>query len=235
MTDAKTWKTLDRNDMLTLFAEKPATAIAAMFGVTPGAVYHRLKVFGIGASQVGKHSPGPKKSFNPPKEELDALYATKSMAQIAAFYGVGETVVFTRLKAHGIGGISRSARMIGVRKSAEHVAKLRERRLVQVGDKNPNWKGGISTEGKLARSRRDYRDWKLAVLQKAEFKCERCGVEQGSVCECCGARTSLHAHHKVPFSVNHDLRYVVENGIALCGRCHHQEHFGKSGELLETP
>ncbi len=235
MTETRTWKTLDRNDMIALFADKPATAIAAMFGVTPGAVYHRLKAFGIGAKEVGKHSPGPKKSFDPPKEELVALYATKSMAQIAAFYGVGESVVFTRLKAHGIGGISRSARLSGVCKSAEHVEKMRNRITDQSGDKNPNWKGGVSSEAKRARSRSEYRDWKLAVLQRASFKCERCGVEQGSVCKCCGARTVLHAHHKVQFAVDPSLRYVVENGIALCNRCHHQEHFGKSGELLETP
>lgn len=231
----KTWKTLDRNDMMTLFAERPATAIAAMFGVTPGAVYHRLKAFGIGAKDVGKHSPGPKKSFNPLKEELEALYVSKSMSQIAAHYGVGESVVFTRLKAYGIGGISRSDRMSGKPKSEEHRSKMSAAMSGKTGSLNSNWKGGVSSEGKLARSKRDYRLWKNAVLAASGYKCEKCGVEQGTVCQCCGTRTVLHAHHKVGFAVAPDLRYEVGNGVALCDRCHHQEHYGKSGELLETP
>ena len=44
----------------------------------------------------------PKRTFNPTKEALEALYPEKTLREIAAHYGVGETVVHKRFKEHGI-------------------------------------------------------------------------------------------------------------------------------------
>ena len=45
---------------------------------------------------------GPKRKFNPPKDELNELYQKLSMRAIADVYGVGETVVWKRIKEFGI-------------------------------------------------------------------------------------------------------------------------------------
>jgi len=218
------WMSISRDKLWKLYAKLPATAIAAQYEVTPGAVYHRLRAFGIKAGDVGKHAAGPKKSFNPPKVELERLYKTMSMAKIAAHYGVGETVIFMRLKQHGIGGISRSDRLKEYKRTPEHQANITAALPHRPGPKNPNWKGGVSSENLRARSRKEYRIWKLAVLEKHNFKCSKCGIEQGYVCECCGGRVLLHAHHIKSFSNNPKKRYDVKNGIALCNRCHFKEH-----------
>lgn len=218
------WADVSREKLKTLYKEMPATAIAAKYDVTPGAVYHRLRAFGIKAADVGKHSPGPKPQFNPEKDELEELYKTMSMAKIAAHYRVGETVIFMRLKQNGIGGISRSQRLKEYKRTPEHQANITASLPSRPGPKNPNWRGGVSSENLLARSRKEYRVWKSAVLEKHDYRCAKCGIEQGFVCDCCGGRILLHAHHIEPFSEAPDKRYNVANGIALCEKCHRKEH-----------
>ena len=47
-------------------------------------------------------------------------------------------------------------------------------------------------------------------------------------CVCCGKKTlgrQMHAHHVVPRSQNNDLALVLENGVALCEKCHMHLHF----------
>jgi hypothetical protein len=203
--------------------------IGIRYGVTPEAVYYRLRTWGIRNSKRQRR-------FDPPKAELLDLYKELSMDRIAQHYGVGETVVFMRLKEHGISGISRGDRMRGKPKTTEHrLALSRVRVGRQIGSKNPNWRGGISTANKLGRSRKAFHDWRLAVLTKADWKCEGCGLEQGSMCGHCGHRIRLHAHHVKEFAEYPEGRYDPLNGRALCERCHFAEHHKQSGELLETP
>lgn len=174
--------------------------------------------------------------FDPPQEELRALYKKMSMKKIADHYGVGETVVFMRLKEYGIGGIDRADRMAGVPKTMEHrVALSRARVGKQLGAKNPNWRGGKTRENLAARSRTSYLEWKRAVFVNSEWKCSKCFSEQGSYCTHCGHRVLLHAHHIKHFSEHPELRYEPSNGKALCERCHFAEHHKHSGELLEPP
>lgn len=226
------WKRVNREKMQQLVQKYPATAIASMYGVTAGAVYYRMRTYGI---QRGDHAPGPKKSFNPPREELEQAISEMSMAKIAEKYGVSETVVFTRLKQLGIEGPSRSERLKRHVRTPEHNAKIAHALTLRTGELASNWKGGVSSKDKLARTNIAYKAWKLSVLQKDGFKCVECDVEQGRVCPCCGSKTILHAHHVVPFSEAPELRYEVSNGVSLCGQCHWKSHHGKLGELLETP
>jgi HNH endonuclease len=225
----ETWSTVSRDTLSALYENLTITAIAARYEVTFAAVYQRLKNYGILKSGDRRHPPGPRKGFRPPKDELERLYQTMSMAKIAAHYGVGETVVFTRLKQYGIGGISRSERLKAYKKTPEHLAKIAETNRRLVGALNPNWKGGVSSENLRGRSNFEFRAWKTAVFEAANFKCEKCGVQQGHICECCGTRVLLHAHHIKPFSEHPELRYDVTNGIALCPRCHRKEHFEQIG------
>lgn len=71
------------------------------------------------------------------------------MKEIAEHYGVGETVVFKRLKEHGIAldgiGPGGHRKVKGKPKSPEHIAAMRRGRLGKyVGEANPNWRGGAS-------------------------------------------------------------------------------------------
>jgi transposase len=220
---------VSRDQLIGLYKELSQSAIAARYDVTEGAVSHKLRSYGITKEVVGRHQVGPKKQFDPPKEELERLYASMSMRKIAAHYGVGETVIFMRLKQHGIGGISRSQRLQEYKRTPEHQAAINKARPIQRGADNPNWKGGVSSEDRLGRSRKEYHAWKRAVIEKYDYKCVRCGIQQGYVCECCGAATLLHAHHIEPFSVAPDRRYDVSNGLALCNRCHFKEHHQQTG------
>jgi len=43
-------------------------------------------------------------------------------------------------------------------------------------------------------------------------------------CTNCGSKEELHAHHVLPKALYPDLRFCVENGMALCKKCHYDEH-----------
>lgn len=227
------WRLLRREELAALYAEKSMAAIAAVYGITHGAVRHRLQMLGLAGV---KHSPGPNRRFKPTKEELEALYPRLTMREMATHFGVGETVVYNRLKDHGIVSASRSSRLVGKAKSQEHrEAMSRAMTGAVAGEKNPNWRGGSSSKLVIARSRRQYREWKAEVLKRDGYKCTKCGLVHGHICSCCGHRVLLHAHHLRPFKEFPELRYEVSNGVSLCERCHMEEHHSKSGELLETP
>lgn len=231
------WKTLSREEFEALVEKVPALKIAEMFGVTFGAVYYRIRTYGM--TLRGHRDPRAPSSrkFQPPKKELKDLLKRMSMKKIAEHYGVGETVVFMRVKEYGLEGPSRSERLSVYAKNrpASHNQKVAAALSLRTGPLAANWRGGLTEERKLARGTQKYMKWKLAVIKRDGFKCVRCGVEQGYVCECCGSRILLHAHHIKPFSEHPELRYDVDNGVALCGICHWKEHNGKQGEMLETP
>ena len=147
------------------------------------------------------------------------------MRDVAAYYGVGETVVFHRLRDYGIPIRSRSESLTGKPKSLDHrLAMSMAKRGTQAGEQHPNWKGGISSANMRARSKAAYFDWKHAVLKNAKYRCASCGIEHGSICVHCGHRVMLHAHHVKSFAENEKLRYEPSNGRALCERCHKAEH-----------
>lgn len=227
MFDRDGWRQIDRATLLDLYKRNSAGQIAELYGVTPGAVQYRLKSFGIKAMETGlKHSPGPKPKFNPDPDELAELYKRMSMREIAVHYGVGETVVFHRVKQLGLPPVSRSTRLAGRSQTPEHVENSRRAKVgLFAGEKNPNWQGGITPENKRARATSAHRVWRETVLLNAKYRCERCGVEQGSRCACCGHTIHLHVHHKVQFAHNKELRFDVSNGEALCEKCHRTEHY----------
>lgn len=222
--------------MYALYEQMTGKEIAEKYGVTYGSVYHRLRTMGL---QSRRHRPGPNRvarTFNPRRDILANLIKKMNMAEIAKYYGVGETIVFTRLKEYGIKGPSRSERLKGKTKSLEHRIAMSKAQTGRIkGEKHHKWKGGISNSAYNREGRLEYRLWKQMVHEQSGFKCSRCGVEQGTFCECCGQRITLHAHHVRPYADHPELRYDVSNGISLCSACHWKEHHGKSGELLETP
>lgn len=190
------------------------------------------KKFGCSAELVRKelHKNGIKVSrrrFDPPAEELRNLYQVKSMREIAEHYKAGETVVFKRLKEHGIelDGYVNHRLKPGREFTAEHRKALS---LAHEGrwsdEKNPNWKGGAVAKNMKARASGAYKQWRVAALALKGNICECCGVKQNSLCECCGVVTRLHVHHKKPFSKFPELRFDPENAEVLCPKCHNSRH-----------
>ena len=65
-----------------------------------------------------------------------------------------------------------------------------------------------------------YQEWRLGVLGKTNFKCQRCGkpskdTKRGSGLDC---------HHIMSWAKHPRLRYDVKNGVALCRKCHSYVH-----------
>lgn len=227
----KTWQELNRQDFIDMNATMNGSQIARQFGVTSGAVYYRFRMFGVNATRASK-------KFMPAKDEIEALYKTMSMKELAKHYCVSETTVFMYLKLIGVEPISRSERLTGKPKTLEHRMAMsrgmRESGSFK-GEKNANWQGGLTSTNLRGRSKAEYFDWKNTVLANAQWKCAECSLEHGHVCDCCGHRVLLHAHHVKSFADHPQLRYEPSNGVALCERCHKKLHQDQSCELLETP
>lgn len=84
--------------------------------------------------------------------------------------------------------------------------------FVGKGNKNPNWKGGITPIHLAIRSSQEYKEWRKAVYDRDNYTCVWCGTE--------GNGKNLNADHILPFAIYEDLRLEVSNGRTLCIDCH---------------
>ena len=97
--------------------------------------------------------------------------------------------------------------------------------LAQVGNKNHNWKNGItSLRGKIWKSF-EYRRWRSDILTRDDFECQLCGVKGGKLAV---------DHFPVSFSEiikknsidilqdAYDCKELwnINNGRTLCKECH---------------
>ena len=89
---------------------------------------------------------------------------------------------------------------------------------VLVGDKNPNWKGGITKYDEYVRTIKGFkykmRIWSAKVLERDGIKCKMCSSED-----------KLEAHHIIPVR-EVDIKHLfdIDNGITLCRKCHMKIH-----------
>lgn len=84
------------------------------------------------------------------------------------------------------------------------------RKLGLAGDKNPSWKGGVSSLSKRVRNSIEYKLWRESVFKRDNWSCLECGSRG----------VYLHAHHIKPFSLFPELRFAIDNGATLCVPCH---------------
>jgi hypothetical protein len=63
-------------------------------------------------------------------------------------------------------------------------------------------------------NRKAAQDWKIAVREKDDYTCQRCGKREDYI----------HTHHVAPRSRRPDLKYDVSNGKCLCNSCHSWVH-----------
>lgn len=64
------------------------------------------------------------------------------------------------------------------------------------------------------RNSKDYIKWRTKVFERDKYTCRKCGQVGGM----------LNAHHITRWVDSPKLRYVVDNGITLCEKCHKLEH-----------
>lgn len=87
--------------------------------------------------------------------------------------------------------------------------------IIQSGENNGNWKGGITPINKLIRESFEARNWRKQVFERDDYTCQDCGVRSG-----CGKTVILHADHIKQFAHYPELRFELSNGRTLCKDCH---------------
>ncbi len=80
-----------------------------------------------------------------------------------------------------------------------------------LGDKNPNWKGGITPINKVIRASIPYKQWRTQVFERDNYTCVWCGNKESG---------NLNADHIQPFAYYPELRFELSNGRTLCVPCH---------------
>jgi len=84
------------------------------------------------------------------------------------------------------------------------------------GENNPQWNDSLSYEDRVRdRSLFEYREWRNKVYQRDNYTCKCCGDNTGG---------NLNAHHLDGWDKHHDVRFDINNGIALCDICHLDFH-----------
>lgn len=84
----------------------------------------------------------------------------------------------------------------------------------QRGEKNWNWKGGITPMRVLIRRGIDYSLWRSTVFTRDRYTCQKCGQKGGI----------LKVHHMESFADFPELRLDTNNGITFCKECHREFH-----------
>lgn len=89
-----------------------------------------------------------------------------------------------------------------------------------LGEKNGNWKGGISKNVHSTKEPK-YKEWRTKVFTRDDWKCKL----KNKKC-----KGQLQAHHIKRWAEYPELRYEVNNGIALC-QAHHPRKRAKEKRL----
>lgn len=80
------------------------------------------------------------------------------------------------------------------------------------GDRNPAWKGGVTSASMKIRNSPAYAEWRKKVFERDSYTCKICNQRGGKLC----------ADHIKPFAHYPDLRLEPSNGRTLCEECHKQ-------------
>jgi hypothetical protein len=82
------------------------------------------------------------------------------------------------------------------------------------GKNSPVWKGGITPLNERIRKSLEYKQWIKSVFKRDNYTCQKCF----------NIGNKLQTHHIKSFSTNPELRFIVDNGITLCKKCHLKIH-----------
>lgn len=90
-----------------------------------------------------------------------------------------------------------------------HTKTCGDKSIHYIGENNPLWKGGITSESEKIRHSKDYKDYRDAVLSKDNYKC--------IICE---STFDLEVHHIYPFAKYLNDRFNIMCGATLCKQHH---------------
>jgi 5-methylcytosine-specific restriction endonuclease McrA len=78
----------------------------------------------------------------------------------------------------------------------------------------------------VIRSSHEYNEWEKLVLERDNYTCQKCKDNRIE---------KLVAHHILNFSSYTELRFIVDNGITFCRRCHGWFHrkYGRKNNTRE--
>ena len=84
------------------------------------------------------------------------------------------------------------------------------------GEKNVNWKGGITSLNDKLRSSSKFKIWREAVFLRDNFTC------QNKKCKFCNNKIGvfLHPHHIKQLAFYPELAFDINNGITYCAEFH---------------
>ena len=123
-------------------------------------------------------------------------------------------------------GIKSSMYWKGRKKTEEHKRNLSlSKKGKYCGDKNPNWKGGVSKDYHNIRTSSETKSWRTSVFERDNYTCQKYGT----------IGHSLVAHHINNFSNFPELRFDVNNGITLSRKAHIEFHkkYGMKNNTIE--
>ena len=80
---------------------------------------------------------------------------------------------------------------------------------IQSKENHWNWKGGISANVHSP-NHPEYKKWRSDVFSRDNWTCQTCQARG----------VYLEAHHIKSWAKYPELRYILENGVALCKPCH---------------
>ncbi len=125
--------------------------------------------------------------------QVEYVEKKKSCITIGQENGIGRTTILRALRRYGF----------KVRGSAE----------TQRGVRKKGWHRTV--ESQLIRTSTEYKEWRLAVYKRDDFKCVGCGDDRGG---------NLQAHHILDFAIYPKERFDISNGTTLCRKCHGEIH-----------
>ena len=101
-------------------------------------------------------------------------------------------------------------------KSEEHKKRIS---LSKIGEKNPNWRGGIYEDLSISPA---YKRWRKKNLERDSYECQKCRDKK-----------KLVVHHKKSKQIYPELIFDINNRITLCDS-HHRGFHKKFGYINFT-
>lgn len=81
-----------------------------------------------------------------------------------------------------------------------------------LAENHPQWKGGVVSKNQKIRNSMEYILWRNEVYRRDKWTCRICNMH----CK----NGQIVAHHLKKFSDYPELRFVINNGLTLCRKCH---------------
>ena len=88
-------------------------------------------------------------------------------------------------------------------------------------DKNPSWKGGVTSDSLKIRNSEKYKLFRKSILERDCYTCQECEQVGGN----------LQVDHIKPFAYFPDLRFEESNTRTLCVSCHKKTDTYLSGSF----